>query len=81
MLPLLMLILNGLQLIIFADFILSWVKPNPQEFPRKLTAPITEPLYAPIRAILDPQKMGGIDISPMIMLLIVRGMQSMVAGS
>lgn len=80
MLPILMLALNGLQFVIFADFILSWVKPDTSEFPRNLTAPITEPLYAPIRAILDPEKLGGIDISPMILLLIVRGMQSMVAG-
>lgn len=80
MLSLIMLVLNGLQLVIFADFILSWVAPNPEEFPRKLTAPITEPLYAPIRAIVDPQKLGGLDLSPMIMLLLVRAMQNMLHG-
>ncbi len=75
----LMYILEALKWLIFIDVILSWVMPDAERFPRNFTRQITDPLYAPIRAILRPDKMGGFDISPMIMLLIVHAMQRMLA--
>jgi YggT family protein len=78
MAPILMLILSILKYLIFADFILSWVMPDPTRFPRNLTTQITDPLYAPIRALLKPQQTGGLDFSPMVVLLLVQAMQSML---
>jgi len=70
-----------LEIIVFADVILSWVKPSSDEFPRKFTASVTDPLCAPIRSILNPQKMGGLDVSPIIILLLLRAMRSMLESA
>lgn len=78
---LLNIILVLLEIVVFADVILSWVKPNPYEFPRKFTASITDPLCAPIRAILNPQKLGGLDISPMIILILLGVMRRMLLSA
>jgi len=72
-------ILQALQLVIFADVILSWVMPDRESFPRSLTSQITDPLYAPIRAVLKPERSGGLDFSPMIVLLLLQFMGRMLA--
>lgn len=62
-------ILQGLRLLVFADVLLSWLVRDPAQFPRNITTQITAPLYAPIRAILNPQKTGGFDLAPLIILI------------
>ena len=52
-------------IILFIDVILSWVM-RPHQFPLNYTRQLTEPMYAPIRQIIDPQKMGGLDLSPLV---------------
>ena len=81
MAPILMLILSALKYLIFADVILSWVMPDATRFPRKLTTQITDPLYAPLRALLRPERTGGLDLSPMIVLLLLQAMESMLRGA
>ena len=73
------LVISGLKLLIFVDFVLSWLMPK-HEVPRSWTTTITDPLYAPIRAVLKPEQMGGIDLSPMIVLILLQLMQGMLAG-
>ncbi len=68
---LLMLILQGIRLIVFADVILSWVMRDPTRFPRDVVGRITAPLYAPIHAVLDPRKTGGFDLAPVIILVLI----------
>lgn len=65
-------VLKGL---IIVDVVLSWVM-QPDKFPRSLTSAITDPLYAPIRAILRPEVMGGLDLSPLIILGLIHLMES-----
>ncbi len=77
---LLVLIIQGIRFIVLADVILSWVMRDPDQFPRSLTRQITGPLYAPIHAILDPRKTGGIDLSPLIVLLLLSALQHWLAG-
>lgn len=80
MLGLLLMIVTGIKWLIFADAILSWMMP-PDKFPRSLTTQLTDPLYAPIRAVLKPQSSGGIDFSPMIMLFAMFLLESMIVHS
>ena len=54
--------------------------PDDTKFPRSLTNQITQPLYAPFRTLLNPQMTGGLDLSPIMVLLILRFMQSTIAG-
>ncbi|MCO4774069.1 MAG: YggT family protein [Deltaproteobacteria bacterium] len=52
--------------IIIADVLLSWVQ-QPNQVPLKWTRQVTEPFYAPIRAVIPP--MGGFDLSPLILIV------------
>lgn len=80
-LGLISLALSALQIIVIADVVLSWIVQDPNAFPRKFTRQVTEPLYAPIHAVLKPERMGGFDLSPLIILILIGVMQSMVRGA
>lgn len=70
--------LQILTYIIIGDAVLSWVQ-KPHQMPRKLTMKLTDPLYYPIRKILDPQKMGGIDLSPIVLIFGIQALRSFLA--
>lgn len=72
-------VLQGLAVLVFVDAISSWFIPNPQSFPRSVTAPLTEPLYTPIRAILRPDLTGGLDFSPLILIFALQGLARAIA--
>jgi YggT family protein len=59
-----------LVILIFARFVLSWVRPDPYHPTwgplMRFVYQATEPLLEPIRRVLPPQ--GGIDFSPMVLL-------------
>lgn len=80
MLSIISLLIQALQILVFADAILSWIKPDKNEFPRNLTTQVTDPLYAPIRAVLNPQVTGGFDLSPIIVLVLLSFMKNMLRG-
>lgn len=71
--------LEALWWIIIVDAVLSWVQ-RPHQVPRKYLMQLTDPLYAPFRAILSPEKTGGIDLSPLAVLLIIRLVRTALAG-
>lgn len=77
---LLILAVKALTWLIILDVILSWVMPDETKFPRNLTREITTPLYAPIQKILNPQRTGGFDLSPLIILILLNVMESMLRG-
>ena len=72
MVPFVLNVLNILCLIVIADALLSWVSPDPSQPPRSLTNAIAEPLGAPIRWIIKPEYTGGIDFSPIGILLLLQ---------
>jgi YggT family protein len=71
--------LSVLNLLIIVDALLSWVMPDKTQFPRSLTARLTDPLYAPVRAILSPEKTGGLDLSPLVLILLIQALQHLLA--
>lgn len=64
--------------VIIIDAVSSWILP-PGQFPRNVTSQLTEPLYRPIRSILDPGKMGGLDLSPMVVILALQVLANALA--
>ena len=71
--------LQALSFIVLADAILSWVVRDPESFPRSLTAAIAEPLCRPVRRILDPGRMGGLDLSPLIVIVGLNALSQLLA--
>jgi len=80
MIEFLVFILTALKWLIFVDAILSWMMPA-DKFPRSLTGQLTDPLYAPIRAVLKPERTGGLDLSPILMLVLIWTMERMLSGA
>ena len=81
------LLLRVLSYVIIAQAILSWlvafnVINTHNDFVRTLLQAldrITAPLYRPIRKILPD--FGGLDFSPLVVLLIIWGLQTLLAGA
>ena len=66
---------KGLTWLVILDAVLSWIQ-EPHQMPRRLTRHFMEPLYAPIHAVIDPRKTGGMDLSPIIVLVLLRLIES-----
>ncbi len=71
--------LRALVWVVIADAVLSWVVRSPLAFPRNVTHVIAEPLCAPVKAVLSPRLTGGIDFSPLVVILILHFAISLVA--
>jgi uncharacterized protein YggT (Ycf19 family) len=56
---------------VIGDAILSWVQ-SPNQMPRKLTSQFTDMLYKPIHSVLSPQMTGGLDLSPIVVIVVIQ---------
>ncbi|MGM0507656.1 MAG: YggT family protein [Fusobacteriota bacterium] len=68
----LILLINVIEALIFIRIILSWIVPthSRNEFVDFING-ITEPILAPFRVLIPIGRMGRIDISPLIVLLLL----------
>ena len=51
--------------------LISWVNPDPRNPIVRFLWGVTEPLFRPFRRLVPPSKTGGIDISPLLVLLVI----------
>lgn len=58
--------------VIIAAALISWVSPDPRNPIVQVLRQITEPVLAPARRMLPPWKTGGLDLSPIIVLIAIR---------
>jgi YggT family protein len=61
-------LIQGVIALVIIDAVLSWFVRSPRDFPRSVTSTLTDPLYQPFRALLPPERTGGIDVSPMLLI-------------
>lgn len=66
--------------LLILDAILSWIVPSPDQFPRNLTTKVTDPLYKPVRKLINPQKTGGLDLSPLAWILGLQVIANLLRG-
>jgi YggT family protein len=59
------------MLIVFFRVILSWVKIPALYQLAVIVYHLTEPVMRPIRRFVPPNKMGGIDLTPIIVILLI----------
>ena len=71
-------LLRVLEYTIIADALLSWFVPDKNQFPRSLTSQIADPLCAPFRKLINPERTGGLDLSPLVTLILLQVMRSMI---
>lgn len=68
-------------LILFARVVLSWVQIPSLYSLAKVLHSLTEPVLKPVRRFVPPYKMGGLDISPMIVIVLTLFLDSFLVGS
>jgi len=73
-------LLNIYMWIIIIRAVLSWVNPDPYNPLVRLISQLTEPVMAPIRRRI-PLRGGGMDFSPLVILLAIVFLQSFLVSS
>ncbi len=74
-------ILTTLEWLIIIRALLSWVNPDPNNTLVQIIYKITEPIIYPLRKILPFSLKFGLDISPMIALLIIIFLQQFLVST
>jgi YggT family protein len=64
--------------IIIAVALISWVNPDPRNPIVQFLHRVTEPVLAPVRQLLPPWKTGGLDLSPLIVLIAIEFVRRVV---
>ena len=67
----LFLALTIVQWLVIVAALVSWVSPDPRNPIVRFLYRATEPILRPFRKILPPSRTGGIDISPIFVILII----------
>ena len=61
--------------IIIIRAVLSWVSPDPSNPLMRVLNGITEPVLAPLRKLVPPEKLAGMDVSPLIAIFLIQVIQ------
>ena len=64
-------ILSVIQWLVIIAAVISWVNPDPRNPIVQFLYRTTEPILRPFRKILPPGRTGGIDLSPILVILLI----------
>ena len=64
-------ILSIIQWMVIIAAIISWVNPDPRNPIVQFLYRTTDPILRPFRALLPPRRTGGIDFSPILVILAI----------
>jgi len=65
-------LLNAYSWVIIAAALITWVSPDPRNPIVLFLRQVTEPVLAPVRRLLPPWKTGGLDFSPLIVIIAIQ---------
>lgn len=64
--------------VIIAAALITWVSPDPRNPVVRFLRQVTEPVLAPVRRLLPPWKTGGLDFSPLIVILAIQFVERVI---
>jgi YggT family protein len=64
-------ILSVIQWLVIIAAVISWVSPDPRNPIVQFLYRTTEPILRPFRKILPPGRTGGVDLSPILVILLI----------
>jgi YggT family protein len=64
--------------VIIAAALITWVSPDPRNPIVAFLRQVTEPVFAPVRRLLPPWKTGGLDLSPLIVLIAIQFVERVI---
>jgi len=69
---LLVLLLYVYTWIVILRAVISWVSPDPRNPLIQILITLTEPVLKPLRALVPPSRLGGIDLSPFLAIIVIQ---------
>ncbi|MFN2634209.1 MAG: YggT family protein [Thermoanaerobaculia bacterium] len=72
-------ILDLIKWIVIIAAVISWVSPDPRNPIVHFLYKFTEPLLRPFRKLLPSSRTGGIDFSPLLLILLIQFLQVVLA--
>ena len=78
-LDLLFAILEIIKWLVIVAAVVSWVNPDPRNPIVQFLYRSTEPILRPFRRILPPGRTGGIDLSPIFVILLIFFLKSFLS--
>jgi YggT family protein len=64
-------ILSVIKWLVIIAAVISWVSPDPRNPIVQFLYRTTEPILRPFRRLLPPSRTGGIDLSPILVVLVI----------
>ena len=64
--------------VIIAAALITWVSPDPRNPIVLFLRQVTEPVLAPVRRLLPPWKTGGLDFSPLLVILAIQFVERVI---
>jgi YggT family protein len=74
-------ILNTIKWLVIIAAVISWVNPDPRNPIVQFLYRTTEPMLRPFRKILPPGRTGGIDFSPILLILLIVFIEAVIANA
>ena len=74
-------ILDLYSWVIIAAALITWVSPDPRNPVVQFLHRVTEPVLRPVRNLLPPWKTGGLDLSPLIVLIAIQFVERVILPS
>jgi YggT family protein len=74
-------ILDLYSWVIIAAALISWVSPDPRNPIVQFLHKVTEPVLRPVRNLLPPWKTGGLDLSPLIVIIAIQFIDRVILPS
>ena len=73
-------VLNALGIVLIINALLSWVRPDPSNPIVRFLDQVSDVVCDPLRRLF-PTVVGGLDLAPMIAILLIMFMRQFVVGS
>jgi YggT family protein len=67
--------------VIIAAALMTWVSPDPRNPIVQFLHKVTEPVLRPVRNLLPPWKTGGLDLSPLIVIIAIQFIDRVILPS
>lgn len=78
---LLVLLLYLYSWLIIIRAVVSWMRPDPGNPLIQILIKSTEPILKPLRALVPPAKLGGIDVSPILAIVVIQILRYMLLAT
>ena len=67
--------------VIILRAVISWVSTDPNNPLIRLLHTVTEPLLGPLRRLIPPSKLGGLDVSPILAIVLIQILRYLLLGA